>query len=66
MGHGNHLCHENNSKMDDKSYYEVAAAVDSCLMTTFLAIAENSGLEFLHFESKASGKLEKVDGKYLI
>jgi organic hydroperoxide reductase OsmC/OhrA len=109
MGHGNHLCYENNSKMDDKSYYEVAlrwkegrkglisspvlhqsievatppefpkgvegvwspehllvAAVDSCLMTTFLAIAENSGLEFLHFESKASGKLEKVDGKYLI
>lgn len=44
----------------------LVAAVDSCLMTTFLAVAENSGLEFLHFESKASGKLEKVDGKYLI
>ena len=44
----------------------LVAAVDSCFMTTFLAIAENSGLEFLQFESKALGKLEKVDGKYLI
>src|SRR5579863_2161292 len=40
------------------------AAVSSCLMTTFLAIAENSKLEFSDFECKASGKLEKVDGKY--
>jgi organic hydroperoxide reductase OsmC/OhrA len=44
----------------------LVAAVESCLMTTFLAIAENSGLDFIHFESKALGKLEKVDGKYLI
>ena len=44
----------------------LVAAVDSCLMTTFLAIAENSGLAFVQFESKATGKLEKVDGKYLI
>ena len=44
----------------------LTAAVNSCLMTTFLAIAENSKLEFTHFESKASGKLEMVDGKYLI
>ena len=42
------------------------AAVDSCLMTTFLAVAENSGLDFIRFESKALGKLEKVDGKYQI
>jgi peroxiredoxin-like protein len=42
------------------------AAVNSCLMTTFLAIAENSRLEFLNFESNADGKLEKVDGKYVI
>ncbi|WP_431209585.1 OsmC family protein [Puia sp. P3] len=44
----------------------LVAAVDSCLMTTFLAIAENSGLEFVSFESKALGKLEKVGGKYMI
>lgn len=44
----------------------LVAAVDSCLMTTFLAVAENSGLEFVRFESKATGKLEKVEGKYLI
>ena len=42
------------------------AAVNSCLMTTFLAIAENSKLEFAHFDSNASGKLEMVDGKYMI
>jgi peroxiredoxin-like protein len=44
----------------------LVAAADSCLMTTFLAIAENSGLDFVRFDSKALGKLEKVDGKYLI
>lgn len=40
------------------------AAVNSCLMTTFLAIAENSKLEFDSFSCKARGKLEMVDGKY--
>jgi len=44
----------------------LVAAVDSCLMTTFLAVAENSGLEFIRFESKALGKLERVEGRYLI
>ncbi|HLZ88856.1 MAG TPA: OsmC family protein [Puia sp.] len=44
----------------------LVAAVDSCLMTTFLSIAENSRLEFGQFESQALGKLEKVDGKLLI
>lgn len=39
------------------------AAVNSCLMTTFLAIAENSKLDFTAFESNAEGTLEKVDGK---
>ncbi len=42
------------------------AAVNSCLMTTFLAIAENSKLEFTHFESNAVGKVDKVDGKYQV
>lgn len=44
----------------------LVAAVNSCLMTTFLAIAENSKLNFEKFESNANGKLEKVDGKYMI
>jgi peroxiredoxin-like protein len=35
------------------------AAVNSCFMTTFLAIAENSKLDFLSFKSNAEGKLEK-------
>ena len=42
------------------------AAVNSCLMTTFLSIAENSKLDFIHFDSKATGKLEQVDGKYMM
>jgi len=44
----------------------LVAAVNSCLMTTFLAIAENSKLDFVHFDSNADGKLEKVDGKYMM
>jgi peroxiredoxin-like protein len=40
------------------------AAVSSCLMTTFLAIAENSQLQFQSFRCDASGKLELVNGKY--
>ncbi len=43
-----------------------AAAVNSCLMTTFLAIAANSKLEYLHFDSKATAKLEKIEGKFII
>ena len=35
-------------------------------MTTFLAIAENFKFEFIHFESNAVGKLEKVDGKFMM
>ncbi|MBI1781705.1 MAG: OsmC family protein [Sphingobacteriales bacterium] len=44
----------------------LVAAVNSCLMTTFLAIAENSKFDFANFESNADGKLEKVDGKFMI
>ena len=40
------------------------AAVSSCLMTTFLAIAENSKLDFVHFECSSKGKLEQVEGKF--
>lgn len=39
------------------------AAVSGCLMTTFLAIAENSTLEFSHFSCEARGKLEMIEGK---
>ena len=42
------------------------SAVSSCLMTTFLAIAENSKLDFLNFECKSKGKLEQVEGKFLM
>ena len=42
------------------------ASINICLMTTFLAIAENSSLEFVSFTSDATGKLERIDGKYMI
>lgn len=42
------------------------ASVSSCLMTTFLAVAENSKFEFQEFSCNAVGKLEKVDGKMMI
>ncbi len=35
-------------------------------MTTFLAIAENSKLEFQSFQSKAIGKLEMIEDKLMI
>ena len=40
------------------------AAVTSCFMTTFLAIAENSKLEFKSLSCPAKGKLSKVEGKF--
>lgn len=42
------------------------AAISSCLMTTFLAIAENSGLRFASFRCGSRGRLEKVDGKFMM
>ena len=42
------------------------ASVSSCLMTTFLAIAENSKLVFTRFHCDSKGKLDQVDGKFLM
>jgi len=42
------------------------ASVISCFMTTFLSIAENSKLDFVSFNCSAKGKLEQVEGKFLM
>lgn len=42
------------------------AAVNSCLMSTFLLVAANSKFEFISFESNAVGKIEKVEGKFAV
>lgn len=42
------------------------SAVSSCLMTTFLVIAENFKLDFESFDCKATGKLEKTEGRYMM
>lgn len=44
----------------------LTASVNSCFMTTFLSIAENSKLEFVSFNCAAKGKLEQVEGKFLM
>ncbi len=42
------------------------AAINSCLMNTFFAVAENSGLAYVSFKSNAVGTVEKVEGNYLV
>jgi organic hydroperoxide reductase OsmC/OhrA len=42
------------------------ASVSSCLMTTFLAIAENSKLDFVSFRCGSKGKLERFEGKFMM
>ena len=41
-------------------------AVNSCFMTTFVAIAENSNLDFVNFKTTADGTLEKIEGQGLM
>ena len=43
-----------------------AAAINSCFMTTFLAIAENFKVPFESFDCKTIIKLEVIDRKYII
>jgi organic hydroperoxide reductase OsmC/OhrA len=42
------------------------AAISSCVMNTFFAIAENSDLNYEGFECNAIGIVEKIDDKYLV
>ena len=42
------------------------AAVSSCLMTTFLSVADHSNLKFEKFTCKATGTLAKQDGKWMM
>ncbi|MCX6216797.1 OsmC family protein [Spirosoma sp.] len=44
----------------------LVAAVVGCFMTTFLAVAENSKLDFDDFDCSAIGKLERVDNRLQI
>ena len=42
------------------------AAVQSCFMTTFLAVADYSKLEIEKLTCKAEGILQNIDGKFLM
>jgi len=42
------------------------AAINSCYMATFLAIASNFKVEIENFSCKTIARLEMVEGKYLI
>ncbi len=39
------------------------SAVNTCIMSTFLAFAERAGLAFSSYASEAEGQVELVDGK---
>jgi organic hydroperoxide reductase OsmC/OhrA len=41
----------------------LVAAVNACVMTTFLAIAQLSKLEYESYQAQATGKLEKPEGQ---
>lgn len=42
------------------------AAINSCLMNTFFAVAENSDLAYISFKSNAIGMVEKIEGNYQV
>lgn len=42
------------------------ASANVCLMTTFLAIAENSKIEVVSYSCNGTGKLEKVEGRFMM
>ena len=42
------------------------SSVNICLMTTFLAIAENLHLHFSDYTCEGKGKLERIEGKFMI
>jgi organic hydroperoxide reductase OsmC/OhrA len=44
----------------------LVAALNACIMLTFVAFAQGKKLEFVAYESAAEGLLENIDGKYRI
>lgn len=44
----------------------LTASVSSCFMTTFLAIAGFSKLEFVSFDCDSKGFLDKIEGKFAV
>jgi len=52
------------TKVKWTSEHLFVAALNSCLMSTFLLAAESSKIKFIRFESNAIGTISKVDGKF--
>lgn len=44
----------------------LVAAVSSCLLTTFLSVAENSRLQFSGISINSTGRLDNASGKWMI
>lgn len=42
----------------------LVAAVDACVMTTFLSAVQRRGLDLVSYECEASGTLEMADGSF--
>lgn len=60
--------HKISSKPKEKNSDEhlFITAANSCLLTTFLLVADNSNFTFLRFESKAVGKIQEVEDKEIV
>ena len=44
----------------------LVAALNGCLMLTFISLAQSKGVQFVAYESAAEGLLENVNGKFMI
>lgn len=44
----------------------LVAALNGCLMLTFITLAQGKGVQFVAYESAAEGLLENVGGRFLI
>ncbi|TNE73813.1 OsmC family peroxiredoxin [bacterium] len=42
------------------------ASVSSCLMTTFLAVAENSQFNFIEFSCDANGVVDRIEKRFMV
>jgi peroxiredoxin-like protein len=42
------------------------AAVSSCLMTTFLAVSENSKFDYIEFSCAANGVVDRIEKKFMV
>jgi len=58
------FCHERDDVWSPEEFF--VSAIETCLMMTFIYFADRGDLPFESYESRATGKVEFVDGKALL